>query len=81
MNQNHHHQLKNHNYTYQTKEKDTTIQRVEFHNQFYIAPTEQDTLEVPYVTSDSLTKQLLEILTLCRILFADPIKQNLPILV
>ncbi|WP_127137732.1 D-alanyl-D-alanine carboxypeptidase [Flagellimonas oceanensis] len=47
----------------QTKEKDTTIQRVEFHNQFYIAPTEQDTLEVPYVTSDSLTKQLLEIAT------------------
>ncbi|MBW8243950.1 D-alanyl-D-alanine carboxypeptidase [Muricauda oceani] len=40
--------------------KDTTIKREEFHNQFYISPTEKDTLEVPFMTSDSLTKQLLE---------------------
>lgn len=54
-----------------TKEKDTTIQRIEFHNQFYIAPTEQDTLEVPYVTSDSLTKQLLAIATGKEVLLTD----------
>ncbi len=47
----------------QTMVKDTTIKRVEFKNQFYIAPMEQDTLEVPYMTSDSLTKKLLEIAT------------------
>ena len=40
--------------------KDTTIKREEFHNQFYISPTEKDTLEIPFMTSDSLTKQLLE---------------------
>ena len=44
----------------QTIVKDTTLKREEFLNRFYIAPTEQDTLEVPYVTSDGLTKQLLE---------------------
>ncbi|MEC7771296.1 MAG: D-alanyl-D-alanine carboxypeptidase [Bacteroidota bacterium] len=43
--------------------KDTVIKREEFHNKFYIAPMEQDTLEVPYVTSDSLTKRLLETAT------------------
>ena len=43
-----------------TSVKDTTLKRMEFRNQFYIAPTEQDTLEVPYVTSDSLTQKLLE---------------------
>ncbi|WP_437394964.1 D-alanyl-D-alanine carboxypeptidase [Flagellimonas lutimaris] len=43
-----------------TSVKDTTLKRVEFRNQFYIAPTEQDTLEVPYVTDDSLTQKLLE---------------------
>lgn len=47
----------------QTVVKDTTIKRIEFKNQFFIAPMEQDTLEVPYMTSDSLTKQLLEIAT------------------
>ncbi len=47
----------------QTMVKDTAIKRVEFKNQFYIAPMEQDTLEVPYMTSDSLTKKLLEIAT------------------
>lgn len=44
----------------QTTIKDTTIKREEFHNQFYLSPTEKDTLEVPFMTSDSLTKQLLE---------------------
>ncbi|RUA13709.1 MAG: D-alanyl-D-alanine carboxypeptidase, partial [Flavobacteriia bacterium] len=43
--------------------KDTTLKREEFHNQFYIAPTEQDTLEIPYMTSSSLTKELLETAT------------------
>ena len=40
--------------------KDTTIKREEFHNQFYISSTEKDTLEVPFMTSDSLTRDLLE---------------------
>ena len=40
--------------------KDTTIPREEFHNRFYISPTEQDTLEIPFMTSDTLTKELLE---------------------
>ncbi|NYJ27271.1 D-alanyl-D-alanine carboxypeptidase/D-alanyl-D-alanine-endopeptidase [Allomuricauda sp. ARW1Y1] len=40
--------------------KDTTIHREEFHNRFYISPTEQDTLEIPFMTSDTLTKELLE---------------------
>tara|TARA_R110000764_G_scaffold219818_2_gene307936 strand:+ start:11357 stop:12640 length:1284 start_codon:yes stop_codon:yes gene_type:complete len=44
----------------QTQIKDTTIKREEFHNQFYISPTEKDTLEIPFVSSDSLTQQLLE---------------------
>lgn len=43
-----------------TFSKDTTIRREEFQNRFYIAPTENDTLEVPYITHDSLTKKLLE---------------------
>jgi len=40
--------------------KDTTIKREEFHNQFYVSSNEKDTLEVPFMTSDSLTKELLE---------------------
>ncbi|USD25408.1 D-alanyl-D-alanine carboxypeptidase [Flagellimonas marinaquae] len=40
--------------------KDTTLSRDEFVNRFYISPTETDTLEVPFITSDSLTKHLLE---------------------
>ncbi|MBR9855385.1 MAG: D-alanyl-D-alanine carboxypeptidase [Algicola sp.] len=40
--------------------KDTTLRRDEFRNQFYISLTETDTLEVPFMTSDSLTKHLLE---------------------
>ncbi|WP_242535599.1 D-alanyl-D-alanine carboxypeptidase [[Muricauda] lutisoli] len=51
------------NFKNQITVKDTVIKREEFHNQFYIAPMEQDTLEVPYVTSDSLIKQLLETAT------------------
>ncbi|MHA7830794.1 MAG: D-alanyl-D-alanine carboxypeptidase [Flagellimonas sp.] len=43
-----------------TMVKDTTTKRDEFHNQFYISSTEKDTLEVPFLTSDSLTNQLLE---------------------
>ncbi len=40
--------------------KDTTLKREEFYNRFYVSPSEIDTLEVPFVTSDSLTQQLLE---------------------
>ena len=41
-------------------EKDTTLKRDELQNHFYISPTEQDTLEVPFITSDCLTQKLLE---------------------
>lgn len=41
--------------------KDTTLKREEFRNKFYVSSTEQDTLEIPFVTSDNLTKELLEI--------------------
>ncbi|KAB7531114.1 D-alanyl-D-alanine carboxypeptidase [Flagellimonas olearia] len=34
--------------------------RVEFSNQFFIDPKEQDTLEVPYITDKNITKALLE---------------------
>ena len=37
-----------------------SFRRNELDNHFYIAPSEQDTLEVPFITGDSLTKQLLE---------------------
>ncbi|WP_234416032.1 D-alanyl-D-alanine carboxypeptidase [Flagellimonas amoyensis] len=37
-----------------------SFKRDELANRFHIAPTEQDTLEVPFITSDSLTMQLLE---------------------
>lgn len=43
-----------------TEIREHPFKRDEFANHFYIDPTEQDTLEVPYVTSDSLTQQLLE---------------------
>ncbi|NDV43861.1 D-alanyl-D-alanine carboxypeptidase [Flagellimonas sediminis] len=36
------------------------FKRKELSNHFYIDPTEQDTLEVPFMTSDSLTQHLLE---------------------
>ncbi|MEC3965919.1 D-alanyl-D-alanine carboxypeptidase [Flagellimonas halotolerans] len=40
--------------------KDTTLKRKEFHNKFYISSTEQDTLEIPFMASENLTKELLE---------------------
>ncbi|MBA4744340.1 MAG: D-alanyl-D-alanine carboxypeptidase [Muricauda sp.] len=40
--------------------KDTTFKRKEFHNKFYISSTEQDTLEIPFMASENLTKELLE---------------------
>lgn len=43
-----------------TEIREHPFKRDEFANHFYIDPTEQDTLEVPYMTSDSLTQQLLE---------------------
>ncbi len=41
-------------------EEENPVQRQEFANRFYISPTEQDTLEVPFITSNLLTKQLLD---------------------
>ncbi len=41
-------------------EEEKPVQRQEFANRFYISPTEQDTLEVPFITSNLLTKQLLD---------------------
>ena len=43
-----------------TELKEHTFKREEFANRFYISPAEQDTLEVPFMTSDSLTQRLLE---------------------
>lgn len=43
-----------------TEIREHPFKRDEFANHFYIDPTEQDTLEIPYMTSDSLTQQLLE---------------------
>lgn len=43
-----------------TEVRKNQFRRDELANRFHIAPTEQDTLEVPFITSDSLTKQLLE---------------------
>ncbi|MBO0322333.1 D-alanyl-D-alanine carboxypeptidase [Muricauda sp. CAU 1633] len=40
--------------------RDTTLRRDELQNHFYISSTEQDTLQVPFMTSDSLTKDLIE---------------------
>jgi D-alanyl-D-alanine carboxypeptidase/D-alanyl-D-alanine-endopeptidase (penicillin-binding protein 4) len=48
------------NFKNQITLKDTTIQREEFQNRFYISPTEQDTLEIPFITNDTLSKGLLE---------------------
>ncbi|MDC6384758.1 D-alanyl-D-alanine carboxypeptidase [Flagellimonas taeanensis] len=47
------------------------FKRDELVNHFYIAPTEQDTLEVPFITSDSLTKQLLEKVLQTKIALVD----------
>lgn len=43
-----------------TEVGESHFKRNELANHFYIAPSEQDTLEVPFITGDSLTKQLLE---------------------
>ncbi|RDY61164.1 D-alanyl-D-alanine carboxypeptidase [Flagellimonas nanhaiensis] len=40
--------------------QDHTKYRDEFFNRFYIAPMEEDTLEVPFITDQKLTKELLE---------------------
>lgn len=40
---------------------ETPKRRTEFANEFFINPSETDTLEVPFITSKELTKQLLEI--------------------
>lgn len=37
-----------------------SVRRDEFTNRFYISPTVRDTLQVPFITGDTLTKQLLE---------------------
>ncbi|MDC6365129.1 MULTISPECIES: D-alanyl-D-alanine carboxypeptidase [Flavobacteriaceae] len=39
---------------------DAPKRREEFNNRFYINPSEKDTVEVPFITSPQLTKQLLE---------------------
>lgn len=40
--------------------KDMARHRDEFFNHFYLEPTAQDTLTVPFLTSEALTKKLLE---------------------
>jgi D-alanyl-D-alanine carboxypeptidase/D-alanyl-D-alanine-endopeptidase (penicillin-binding protein 4) len=40
--------------------KESAFKREEYQNRFYIDPEEQDTLEVPFIVNDSLTKLLLE---------------------
>lgn len=47
-------------FVHKTIIKDTTLKREEFHNKFYISSTEQDTLEIPFMASENLTKELLE---------------------
>ncbi|MEZ4808947.1 MAG: D-alanyl-D-alanine carboxypeptidase [Allomuricauda sp.] len=51
--------------------KDTIRHRDEFSNRFYIEPTSQDTLEVPFLTSDGLTKRLLETVLEKEIVLSD----------
>ncbi len=48
-----------------------SFRRNELDNHFYFAPSEQDTLEVPFITGDSLTKQLLEEVLQKEIALAD----------
>ncbi|SDQ64552.1 D-alanyl-D-alanine carboxypeptidase/D-alanyl-D-alanine-endopeptidase [Flagellimonas zhangzhouensis] len=43
----------------QTEIKEAPFKRDELGNHFYIDPTEKDTLEVPFITSDSLMQHLL----------------------
>ncbi|SNZ00490.1 D-alanyl-D-alanine carboxypeptidase [Flagellimonas pacifica] len=40
--------------------KNTSVNREEYKNQFYIHPNEQDSLQVPFIINDNLTKNLLE---------------------
>jgi len=40
--------------------EDNSFKRDEYANTFFIAPAEQDTLEIPFITGDTLTKNLLE---------------------
>lgn len=54
-----------------TKVKENPFRRDELNNRFFIAPLEQDTLEVPFITGDSLTKQLLEEVLQKEIALAD----------
>lgn len=51
--------------------KESAFKREEYQNQFYIAPEEQDTLEVPFIVSDSLTKLLLESVLQQKITLSD----------
>ncbi len=44
----------------ETQVAEHPFKRDELANHFYIAPSEQDTLEIPFMAGDSLTKQLLE---------------------
>lgn len=53
-------QVSPHEFLAATTSKVNSFKREEFENQFYIDPQEQDTLEVPFMVSDSLTKHLLE---------------------
>ncbi len=43
-----------------TEIKEQLFKRDKYTNHFYIDPAEQDTLEVPFMTSDSLTQHMLE---------------------
>ncbi len=54
-----------------TEVRENPFRRDELTNHFYIAPAEQDTLEVPFITSDSLTKQLLEKVLQKKIILVD----------
>ena len=47
-------------FTSMVEVKDTTLRRDELTNHFYSSPTAKDTLEAPYITSDSLTQKLLQ---------------------
>lgn len=47
------------------------FKRDEYANHFYISPIEEDTLEVPFMTSDSLTKYFLEQTLDKKIMIAD----------
>ncbi len=47
------------------------FKRDEYANHFYISPIEEDTLEVPFMTSDSLTKYFLEQTLDKKIVIAD----------